>query len=454
MAENKRDLKARLRNASPTKFILIGYCCIILLGALLLCLPIATKQGRTDFLDALFTSTSATCVTGLVRFDTYTHWSLFGQLVILALIQIGGVGFMTIAVTAVSLTKAKIGVNQRVIMQESVAAPGIGGIVRLTRSILIGTAVFELGGALLLAVRFCPKLGLARGLYFSIFHAISAFCNAGFDLMGYFEPSSSLITVGDDLYVNLIIMALIVIGGLGFFVWGDLWHKKFRFKNFTLHTKIVLTASAALIVLGGVLVYIFELGGTAFAGKGTGERILLSLFQSVTCRTAGFNTVDLTALSEPTKMLSILLMLVGGSPGSTAGGMKTTTLTVAALSILAVFRRRKSIECFGRRIDDDTLRSASSVIMMYILLCVSSALCIGAIESVPMISALFETSSAVGTVGSTLGLTPTLSPISALIITLLMLFGRAGSITILLALGSDRKGSALSKLPLEQVRIG
>lgn len=449
-----RDLKVKLRNLSPTKIILFGYCAIILAATLLLMLPAASKDGATGFLDALFTATSATCVTGLIRFDTYTHWSLFGQIVILLLIQVGGVGFMTIALSAISLTKAKIGVNQRIITQESLSAPGISGIIRMTRGILLGTFFFEGLGALLLSFYFCPLIGLGKGIYFALFHSISAFCNAGFDLMGYFKPSSSLITVGSDVYVNLIIIMLIVIGGLGFFVWGDLRDKKLRFKNLTLHSKIVLATSLILIILGSAFVYIFEIGGSAFEGKSVGERILSSLFQSVTSRTAGFNTVELTTLSEATKLFTIFLMLIGGSPGSTAGGMKTTTFAVSFLSILTVFRKRKSIECFGRRVDDETLRSASCVMIMYIMLSLSSALAISALEGVPVLTALFETASAIATVGSTLSLTPTLGNISQIIITLLMLFGRAGSITILLAFSSNSRSNTLSKLPKEQVRIG
>lgn len=453
MDELKTALKNRMRNASPTKVILIGYCCIILLGTVLLCLPFSARQGGTGILDSLFTATSATCVTGLVRFDTYTHWTLFGQLVILFLIQIGGVGFMTFAVSAISFTKAKIGVNQRVMMRDSVSAPGIGGIIRLTRNIIIGTALFEILGAVLLAFHFCPELGLIKGLYFSIFHSVSAFCNAGFDLMGYYAPGTSFTTIGNNLYVNIIIMALIVIGGLGFVVWIDLKRKKFRFRNLTLHSKIVLVTSAVLIVAGTAAVYVFEIGGEAFAGKSEGEKLLLSAFQSVTARTAGFNTVDQASLSGSSQLLTVFLMLVGGSPGSTAGGMKTTAFAVTFLSILTVFRRRKSIECFGRRVEDEALRTASCVMITYIMLSVASALVISAVDSVPVMSALFESSSAIGTVGITLGLTPNLSVVSQLLVTLLMIFGRAGSITILLALGSGRKTNP-SKLPVEQVRIG
>lgn len=445
----------KLEKQSPMKIILTGYCCIILLGGLLLTLPAATRSGvSTSFLDAVFTATSATCVTGLVRFDTYTYWSLFGQLVILVLIQTGGIGFVTVAISLVALTKRKIRLSQRFIMQESVASPQIGGIVRMTKFILLGTLLVELIGAFLLCFRFCPLLGLWNGIYFSVFNSISAFCNAGFDLMGILEPYSSLTSMQNDPYVNCIIMALIIIGGLGFFVWSDLLQNKFRFRHLKLHTKIVVSVTCILIVAGTLLLFLFEQGGKVFEGKSTGEQLLCSAFQSVSPRTAGFNTVDLPSLREASLFLIICLMLIGGSTGSTAGGMKTTTLAVLFLSIGATFRRKKSIECFGRRMDDDTLRTASCVMMLYLGLTILSALLVSSVESLPLLTALFETSSAIATVGLSLGVTPTISALSEVVLTLLMIFGRVGSITILLAFASNRMGAPVSKLPLEKVQIG
>jgi trk system potassium uptake protein TrkH len=447
-------IRAFLKKLTTTKTIVLGYAGIILIGALLLMLPFATRAGEvpTTFLNALFTATSATCVTGLIVFDTFTHWTLFGQIVILLLIQIGGVGFMTVAISLVSLTKKKIGVNQRVLMQETVAAPNIGGIVRITRFIIRGSLVFEALGAILLAFYFCPRLGLGEGIYFSIFHSISAFCNAGFDLMGKYQPFSSLTLVADNGYVLGVIMFLIVIGGLGFLVWGDILKCRFRFRQYRLHTKIVLTVSGLLLLIGAAAIFAFEQKGDSFAQKTMGEKILIALFQSVTPRTAGFNTVDLHTLTQSSRLLMIVLMLIGGSPGSTAGGLKTTTFAIVLLSIFSTFRRKKSIECFGRRVDDETLRTASCVMMMYIMLSVGATLIIAYAEGITAQFAMFEVSSAIGTVGLSFGLTPEFGALSKIILICLMFFGRAGSLTILLAFGSGHY-NAPSKLPLEKVQI-
>ena len=315
-----QNIHKGLGRLSSTKLILLGFCAIILIGTALLSLPAASRNGRAGLTDAFFTATSATCVTGLVRFDTYTHWSLFGQVVILCLIQIGGIGFMTIALSLLSLTKRKIGLAPRVLMQESIGAPQVGGMIRMTKFILGGTALVEGLGALLLSFYFCPRFGLAKGLYFSVFHSVSAFCNAGFDLMGGEAPFSSLTLMRDQAYVNLVIMALIVIGGLGFFVWRDLVANRFAFTHLKVHTKIVLAVSGSLILLGAGSILLLEQGGQAFAGMPPGEQALVSLFQSVSARTAGFNSVDLSGLTEGSQLILVLLMLIGGSAGSTAGG--------------------------------------------------------------------------------------------------------------------------------------
>ena len=444
----------RVQKLTPTKTILLGYCFIILLGTLLLLLPAATRPtASTSFLDALFTATSATCVTGLVRFDTFAHWTLFGQSVILALIQIGGIGFMTFAISLVSLTKRKIGLSQRFIMQQSVAAPHVGGIVRLTKFILWGTLLVEGLGTLLLSFTFCPLLGFWRGLYFSLFHAVSAFCNAGFDLMGVRQELSSLTGMSGDFYVNIVIMALIVIGGLGFFVWSDVLQCRFRLKELKLHTKLVLTVTLLLIVLGAALIFVFEQGGSAFAGRPVSEQALIAAFQSVSPRTAGFNTVDLSAMTQASQMLMICLMFIGGSPGSTAGGVKTTTVSMLFLSVLSTFRQKKSLTCYRRRIDDETMRTAACVFTMYGVLVLAATLLIAKVEALPIHTVLFETVSAIGTVGLSLGVTPQLGALSQLTIILLMIFGRVGSITILFAFASEHP-VVQSQMPLEKVQIG
>lgn len=447
-------MQERLQKFSTMKVILMGYCLIVLIGTFLLMLPAATNQARgTPLIDAFFTATSAACVTGLVPYDTFTHWSLFGQLTILVLIQIGGIGFMTIAISIIALTKHKIGLSSRVLMQESVAAPQVGGIVRMTKMIFTGTVICEGIGAFLLSFFFCPKLGLWKGIYFSVFHAVSAFCNAGFDLMGIIEPTSSLTSLGANWYVDSIIMALIFVGGIGFFVWSDLINHRFHFSKLRLHTKLVLTVSPLLIILGAAGIFILEQGGNLYPGMPVHEQILASFFQSVSSRTAGFNSVDLARLSESSQFLIMCLMMIGGSTGSTAGGIKTTTFAILIMSIFTTFRRKKSIECFGRRLDDEALRRASCVFMIYLLLSMFAGMIISEVEGIPLLAALFESISAIGTVGLSLGITPGLGILSKILLAMLMLLGRVGSITILLAFSSDRNIAA-SKLPHEKVQVG
>ena len=436
------------------KIILLGYCFIILLGTVLLRLPAAVRDGsEQSVLTAFFTATSSTCVTGLVRADTCTNWTLFGQAVILVLIQTGGIGFMTICISALSLTKKNIGLASRSLMQNSISAPQLGGIVRMTKFISLGTLLIEGIGALLLAFYFCPLLGLGRGIWYSIFHSISAFCNAGFDLMGIQGEYSSLTSVVGNWYVNLIIMLLIVIGGLGFFVWRNLLDSKFQYKKMLLHTRIVMFVTAFLILGGALLLFLTEHGGDAYHDKSLSEQIAASFFQSVSARTAGFNTVELAKMTEAGRFILICLMMIGGSAGSTAGGIKTTTFAVLMLSIITTFRHRKSVEAFGRRMEDGIARTASCVFMMYLLLSCGGAVLISRIEGIAFLDALFETVSAIATVGLSVGLAPTLGSVSCLILCFLMIFGRVGSMTMLLAFSSN-KNIKISSLPLEKVQIG
>lgn len=417
-------------------------------------LPISSRAGVfTDPITAIFTATSATCVTGLVIYDTYTYWSAFGQIVLLMLIQVGGLGFMTFAVSVITLTKKKIGLRERFTMQESVGAPQMGGIVRMAHFILRGTLLIEGIGALLLAIRFCPRMGLADGLYYAVFHSISAFCNAGFDLFGRYEQFSSLTGDSGDFIVNFVIMGLIVLGGLGFFVWDDLMRNKLHFKRYRLHSKLVVVTTAILIFGGALLIFIFEFRGGVFEGKPLYERIFISLFQSVSPRTAGFNTVPLDQLTNATALLIVILMVIGGSSGSTAGGIKTTTFSVLFLSMFSEFKRRKSIECFMRRVDDSTTRKACCVTMMYMLLCLSGTMLVCFLDGVGMKESLFECSSALSTVGLSLGITPGLSGASHLILVFLMYCGRVGSLTLVLAFADSRE-HALSQMPLEKITIG
>lgn len=439
---------------SPMKILLLGYCTIIAIGTFLLSLPISVKTpGSENLLTSFFTATSATCVTGLIQFDTYTHWSLFGQLVLLCLIQIGGIGFMTLCITIMTVTKRKIGLVSRSLMQNSVSAPQIGGIVKMTKFILLGTIVVEVTGAILLAFHFCPQLGIKQGLWFSIFHSISAFCNAGFDLMGSQAQFSSLTADVGNWYLNIIIMLLIIIGGLGFFVWHDMISTKLHFRNMRLHTKLVLFMTVCLIFGGAILLFVCENGTASYRDLNTSERIVASLFQSVSARTAGFNTVDLAALTETGRFLILVLMMIGGSPGSTAGGIKTTTFAIMILSVITTSKNRKSTEVFGRRLEDHVSRKVLCIFTLYLSLSLTAGAIISRIENADFLNSLFESVSAIATVGLSAGMTPTISPISYLLLAFLMIFGRVGSLTMLLAFASGKK-HVPSALPAEKIQIG
>lgn len=447
--------KRKLSQLSSTKIILLGYLSIILLGAALLCLPFANEaRVWTPPLTALFTATSATCVTGLIVVPTGPFWSLFGELVILTLIQIGGMGFLTMAIMIAIAAHRRIGLRQRFTMQESISAPNLGGIVRLTRFIFRGVLLFEGAGALLLATRFIPRFGLLRGIYFSIFHSISAFCNAGFDLLGTDGPAGSVSGFVGDPIVNLTLMLLIIIGGLGFYVWEDLYRCRRAFSRWRLHTKLVLTVTAVLIVIPAILMFFSDRHAPGLAQLSLWDRLCAALFQSVSARTAGFNSIDLTAMSHPSKLTMILLMLVGGSPGSTAGGMKTTTLAVLLLCVRSSLVRDPELCAFGRRLDHEALRSAVTVFISYITLFLSGAFLLNALDGLPMLDALFETSSAIATVGLTLGATAGLSTPSHLVLIFLMFFGRVGCLTMVYAFAESRIQAGLSRQPLEKIAIG
>ncbi len=440
-----------INRKSMTSFqvIIISFLGLILAGTFLLMLPISSRERCvTPFSDALFTAVSSTCVTGLIVKDTATYWSLFGQTVIIILIQIGGMGVITIALAIMMASGKKIGLWHRSTMQESISAPQVGGIVRMTGFILKTSAIIELSGAALLAPVFIRDFGFGKGLWYSLFHSISAFCNAGFDLMGTLEPFSSLTSYGDNVYLNIIIMLLIVTGGIGFLVWTDIGTYRHNLKRYSLQSKVVLLTSLILIVLPALYFFIWEYGGMGF-----GDRLISSLFQSVTTRTAGFNTQDLTQMDESGTMIMILLMLVGGSPGSTAGGMKTATFAVLFLSAVTVFSRRNDVQCFKRRISDETVRSAGAILFMYLVLFFTSGIIISRTENLPLLTCLFETGSAIGTVGLTLGITSSLSTLSKVILMALMFFGRVGGLTLIYA-ALPSSDSRNSRLPLEKISVG
>mgnify|MGYP005789846553 FL=1 len=445
----------RKMRLSPARIILLGFALLILTGALLLTLPIATRDGQgAPFLDALFTATSATCVTGLVVQDTSLYWTVFGQAVIILLIQIGGMGVVTAAVTLSMLAGRRIGLKQRWVMQESISAPQVGGIVRRTRFILAATFLMEGIGALLLALRFCPEMGL-RGIWYAVFHSISSFCNAGFDLMGAEAgtPFVSLTGYADDPLVTLTVAGLIALGGIGFITWGDVREHKWHVRAYCLQTKLVLTVTALLILLPTLFFLFYEFQLPQWQSLTGKEKVLGALFQSVTPRTAGYNTVDLTLLSGPSQMIITMLMLIGASPGSTAGGFKVTTLAVFFLAAKSVFLKKESLQSFGRRLPVDTLRSAAAIFLMYLGLFLLGGTAISCMEGVSLSAALFETASAIGTVGLTLGITPDLGAASQLILIFLMYFGRVGGLTLVYAVLPD-SGTVPSQLPQERISVG
>lgn len=436
-------------NKSPFRIIIFGFLLVIFMGSFLLMLPISTKTGeRTPFLDALFTSTSAVCVTGLVIHDTATYWSNFGQSVIILLIQIGGLGVITVAGAFTILSGRKIGLMQRSTMQEAIAAPNVGGIVRRTGFILKTALAVELFGAVLLFPVFFCEFGLLKGAWYSLFHSISAFCNAGFDLMGVKAPFSSLTDYAGNPVISIVIALLIAIGGIGFLTWEDIRTNGLHFQKYRMQSKVILTVTGALILIPTIYFFLFE-----FTQAPMGERVLLSFFQAVTPRTAGFNTADLTAMSETGQFVIIILMLIGGSPGSTAGGMKTTTFAVLLANTLAVFRRREHPSFFNRRLSNEVVSQASTILIMYLVLFLTAGLVISRVENLPVLTCLFETASAIGTVGLSLGITPQLSSISHLLLIALMFFGRVGGLTLIFAALSHVQGNS-ARLPQERITVG
>lgn len=434
---------------SSFQIIILGFAGVIVLGALLLMLPISTQNGVvTPFSKTLFTATSAVCVTGLVVFDTASYWSGFGQLIILIMIQIGGLGVISVASFLSMLAGRKISLMQRQTMQNALSAPQMGGIVKLTRFIFLVSFAIEGMGALLLMPVFMTKYGI-RGIWMAVFHSVSAFCNAGFDLMGNQTGQySSLTSFAGSGYVTLVICLLIMIGGIGFLTWKDIAVKKTRFKEYSMQTKVILVTTAILIVIPAVFFFFSD-----FANEPLKDRICMSVFQAVTPRTAGFNTADLNKMSDAGRSVMMLLMLIGGSPGSTAGGMKTTTIAVLFANAIAVFRKRQNANCYGRRIDDSTVKNASAILFMYVFFSMLSAIIISITDGISMQMGMFETFSAIGTVGLTLGITPTLSAVSRFVLILLMFFGRVGGLTIIYAAFSQKDASTL-KYPMENITVG
>ena len=437
------------KRLSSFRIIIFGFMGVILLGALLLMLPISVKDGHgATFENALFTSTSAVCVTGLVVKDTASYWSGFGQVVILLLIQIGGLGVITVAAFIAMISGRKISLLQRSMLQDSISANQIGGLVKMTRFIFKVALISEAIGALLMMPTFCSKYGLS-GFWDAVFHSISAFCNAGFDIMGERTGHfSSLTSFASNPGIVIPICLMIITGGIGFLTWEDIAVNKFHFRRYRMQSKVVLVMTGVLIIVPTLLLFVYE-----YTGNSLTDRFLLSLFQAVTPRTAGFNTASLSSLSGAGTMLMIALMLIGGSPGSTAGGMKTTTLAVLAANALSVFRRKKSVQLFGRRVDDSMVRHAATLFVMYLTLPAICAAVISIVEKIPVGTCLFETASAIGTVGLSKGITPDLGLLSHSILIVLMFFGRVGGLTLIYA-AVNVNSLEVSHRPVEKINVG
>lgn len=449
MKEEKRK-----RRMSYSQILALGFFLVILAGAILLSLPIAARNGQsTNFLDCLFTATTSTCVTGLIVVDTFQHWSLFGQWVILFMIQIGGMGFVTLGVIFSMFLRRKISLKDRRLLQDSINALQLGGVVRLIKKISKGVLFVELSGAVLLSIRFIPEFGFAKGIYYSIFHAVSAFCNAGMDLMGVKRKYCSLMDYSADWLVNLTVMSLIVIGGIGFVVWDDVSKKKWHFKKYLLHTKIVLSSTAVLLFGSALLFYLFE-KDNLMKDMSASEIFLTSMFSSVTARTAGFNTIDTGALSGGSKILTSLLMFIGGSPGSTAGGIKTVTAVVLLLYLWSNIRLDKQPNIFQRRITDEVIKKACTVLCISLTLSMCALLGLCALHPKMAVEDLiFEVYSALGTVGMTTGITRGLGAGARVILIVLMYCGRLGSMSFAMTFVQSRKSAPL-KQPAEKIMIG
>lgn len=449
-----RSIKNKVLSASFTRVVVAGYLFFSVLGTVLLMLPLSSKSGEwTPFADALTTATSASCVTGLIVYDTFTHWSLFGQLVILGLIQVGGLGYMVFITMFSILIDRKIGLRERGLLKESTNSLSIGGLSGLVKKAVIGTVIFETAGAVILSARFVSVFGLKRGIYYGIFHSVSAFCNAGFDLMGAVEPYSSLTVFNTDIIVMLTVSALIIIGGMGFVVWAEIVRNKFRFKRYCLSSKLALATSGVLLLSGAVLILIFEYNGT-LADMSLFDKIINSFFTSVSARTAGFNSIAVSDMTPGSYLLHLLLMLIGGSPGSTAGGIKTTTFAVVVLTVWATVRNSKNVNVFSRKIDSDDVRKALTVVVIYVTFVFASTLVIcGTNPELTLPQVLFETVSAVGTVGVSVGVMGNVNMTGQIILTVLMFCGRVGSMSFAMFF-MQRKTESKVLYPTEKIMIG
>lgn len=444
---------SRPQHMSHSRIMLLGFLVVIVVGTVLLSLPISSKSGEwTNPLSALFTATSATCVTGLVVVDTYRYWNIFGQIIILIMIQIGGLGFITLGVLLSMFLRQRIGLERRNLIQESVSAMQLSGVVKLVKNIVKGTFAIEGIGAVILSIRFIPSMGILEGIYNGLFHSVSAFCNAGFDLMGRYEEYSSLTRYYSDPVVNITIMALIILGGLGFIVWEEIKVKTFHLKKYSLHAKMVLLMTAILIFGGAVFYWLFE-RDNLMQGMNIYEQGITSLFASVTARTAGYNTIDLGGMTQSSKLFTIILMFIGGSPGSTAGGVKTTTLLVMIVYIWSNLRNASGCNIFGRRVSDEDIKKSSMVFGLNLFLAILAMMVISTTGKFVIEDLMLEVFSAIGTVGLSTGITRQLNVLSKLVIILLMYCGRIGSMTFALSFTYKRENAPVL-YPEERINVG
>ncbi|MCH5171850.1 MAG: Trk family potassium uptake protein [Erysipelotrichales bacterium] len=443
------------RKMSAVHLLSLGYLIAIILGTILLLLPFSSKTGTSiKFLDALFTATSATCVTGLVTIDTANDWSTFGQVVILILIQIGGLGFMTIITLIFMAFKRNIRLYNQTILMQSAGTITISEVIPLMKKIIIGTLAFEGIGAVLLTIFFYPDYG-SRAIYMGVFHSVSAFCNAGFDIIG--SETGSLTPYYNNFGVLLTISGLIIIGGLGFIVWSDIWDKKFNFKKYNLHTKIVLVWNGILILVPTIFFFVFEFTNIGRSGTfyefSVPQKILNSLFLAISPRTAGFNALDLDKLTDSGILLTILLMFIGGNSGSTAGGIKVTTAVIVFANVIAMAKGKEDATVMKQTIPNKIVKQSSALLLSYLSIALLATIIISATQELTLEETLFEVISAIGTVGLTLGATAKAVPLTKIILIVLMYFGRLGAFTLFDLLFKDKTSEMLRK-PEGKVLVG
>lgn len=442
-----------LKEMSYTRLIALSFMVAILAGTILLMLPISARSGNvTPMLDALFTATSATCVIGFVVQDTFQYWSVFGQVVILALIQIGALGFVTLVSMFAIFAKKRIGLRERRILMYSSSNMRLSGMIELVKQIAAITFLCEGVGALLLAIQFVPELGWIRGIYHSIFHSVSAFCNAGFDLMGRYEAGSSLMHYKTNGWVLFVISLLAIIGGLGFTVWSDVLENRHNIRHYSLHSKVAIVASFVLLLVGWAGFFLFEYNGE-LAQFSMPYKLLNAFFMSAITRTAGFSTIDIQKLSPSGMLLTMIFMMIGGNPGSTAGGIKTTTIAVMIFAVCAMATGRREITVFKRRLDKDLIKHAGVILFVYIAAVLSATMMICAVEHLELTKVLFETCAAMGTTGLSQGVIGQVGTFSRIIFLILMYGGRIGGLSLLLVF-AEKETEAPIKRPTEKIMIG